>query len=343
MATKNRHGLSRHIPAGVAREVRQRSKFGCVICRSGFYQYEHIDPQFEEAKQHDPEKMCCLCGACHDAVSRSQFCKDYVLAAYRELQSQTADEAVPPVGPLDFHDGSAELMIGGLLYSPIVQTLLRHHDQDVIRVVPVAPGESGSISAQWTDDAGDVILELRENQWIGSLDSWDVEVVGPRLKVRRQHRDVALQLRLDPPGRIVVERLDSRIGDCHVLATDRTYAVGRYLTDGTVYSVHANIAIKKSSGAGAVIEFTDPKSLEQRDELLGKTGAELADGNRHVVVNSNAGIMVKPLGIVIASLCGDFELAELAIGNRPLADVRRVLHSQPGELCRFIQAGKHSY
>ena len=41
---KNRHGLSRHIPASVTREVRQRSKFGCVMCRIGFYEYEHINP-----------------------------------------------------------------------------------------------------------------------------------------------------------------------------------------------------------------------------------------------------------------------------------------------------------
>jgi len=34
---KNRHGLHRRIPAAVEREVRQRCKFGCVICRAGFY------------------------------------------------------------------------------------------------------------------------------------------------------------------------------------------------------------------------------------------------------------------------------------------------------------------
>jgi len=39
---KNRHGLHRRIPAAVEREVRQRCKFGCVVCRAGFYDYHHI-------------------------------------------------------------------------------------------------------------------------------------------------------------------------------------------------------------------------------------------------------------------------------------------------------------
>ena len=60
---KNDHGLSRHIPEDVKREVRQRSRFGCVIpgCRRAFYEYEHIEPEFKDAKSHDPAAICLVC------------------------------------------------------------------------------------------------------------------------------------------------------------------------------------------------------------------------------------------------------------------------------------------
>ncbi len=341
MAEVNQHGLSRYIPADIRRDVRQRSKFGCVVCRCGFYQYEHIDPPFENAMRHDPERICCLCGSCHYSVTRGQLSKEFVMASYRKIQAQQQSEVSPPFGPLDFHDGSAELMIGGLLYSPAVQTVLRYHGQDLIRVVPGRQGELGMISAVFTDESGCDVLRLVENEWVGSLDNWDIEVVGQRLKVRRKHGEISLQLRLDPPGRIVVERLDMCVTDGHVLATEQTYAVGRHITDGTVHWIHASVKIGRSSPLGAAIEFTDVQTLENRDVLLQGTGQELATADRRIVVSSNAGVMVKPIGIVIASLCGGFAVTgDVAIGNQRLDKMRRVILSHPEELCRFISTGK---
>ncbi len=82
MQNLNKYGLSRRIPAEIRRDVRQRSNFGCIICRRGFYQYEHIDPPYENAKEHNPENICCLCGACHDAVTRGQLSKRMIKNAY---------------------------------------------------------------------------------------------------------------------------------------------------------------------------------------------------------------------------------------------------------------------
>jgi hypothetical protein len=62
---KNKHGLTRDIPNDVTRQVRQRDGFGCVICGSAFYTYAHFDPEFVDAKKHDPDGICLLCGTCH--------------------------------------------------------------------------------------------------------------------------------------------------------------------------------------------------------------------------------------------------------------------------------------
>src|SRR5689334_6226345 len=126
MAKPNKHGLSRDIPKRIKREVRRRSRFGCVLCRSGIYDYEHIDPEFADARKHDPDKICCLCPSCHALVTRGQRSKAMVAQAYDEIQKAAPDKVASPTGPLDFHTGTAELTIGGLQYSPAVTTVLRY-------------------------------------------------------------------------------------------------------------------------------------------------------------------------------------------------------------------------
>lgn len=337
----NRHGLTRYIPADVRREVRRRSKFGCVICRLGFYQFEHIDPVFEDAEEHNPQYICCLCGSCHDAVTRGQKSKEAVAAAYEQIQNSQWHEVKPPVGPVDFHDGNAELLIGRLLYSPAVHVVVRYHGIDVIRVDPSSvDDEPGSISAVFTDDHGKEVLRLEQNAWIGSLANWDIEITGARISVRNLAKQIVLQLRLDPPGRIVVEHLDMRFGDAHLLATEETYSVGRILTGGSIHWVHAYIRINRCAPVGVAIEFTDAADLERRDAIIGNMGTSLATEDRSVVLNSSAGIMIKPVGIVIAGLCGSFDLVELSVGNQGLAEMRRVIKRHPEQIPRFISTGK---
>jgi hypothetical protein len=41
------------------------------------------------------------------------------------------------------------------------------------------------------------LLHVVENEWDGWLYNWDIETVGQRLTVRRERRDISLQLRLD--------------------------------------------------------------------------------------------------------------------------------------------------
>lgn len=335
----NKHNLSRDIPAQIRLEVRRRSKFACVLCRCGFYQYEHIVP-FKDVDRHEVDNICCLCASCHDAVTRGRLSKEAVKLAYERVSQMSDAETPPPNGPIDFHDGNAEIVIGGLLYSPVVQTLVRYHGEDVMRVVPgKRNGEPGRISAYFADENGSVVLRLKENEWIGSLENWDIETIGSRLKIRREKEGISLQLRLEPPGRIVIERLDMRVGNGHLLATEETYAIGRYVNEHLVHWVYANIAVRASSSLGAVIEFVHPDQLEARDGLFRGTCAELSTSNRAIVMNANAGILIKPLGIAIASLTGTFDVHEVATGQRELKDMRRIVKNHPNKVGQFIGTG----
>jgi hypothetical protein len=333
---KNRFGLARKIPNEIQRKVRENSKFACVVCRSGIYQYEHIDPLYSEAKKHDSEKICCLCASCHDLVTKGQYSKDYIKQKYNQVRS--SDSVAPPRGPIDFHTSNAELLIGGLLYPSSVTNIVKYNNIDVIKVEPGKNEESGKISALFTDDNGFVTLKLINNIWQGSLKSWDIQIEGQSLFVRTNKGKVVLKIRIEPPGRIVIERLNMRFKDVHLLITEKAYAVGRYTNSSDINWVTANIQITKSSYHGTAIEFTDPKELEKRDKIFKGKGMELEIRNREVVFSSINGVMVKPLGISIASFCGSFKLYNVGLfGVQTLDKMKDLVFYKPDKMCEFLQ------
>src|SRR4030081_1882421 len=78
---KNRHGLTRDIPEPVMRKVRQASGFGCVICGASIIEYEHVDPEFVDAREHNATEITLLCPQCHSKVTTGIWSKDKVKAA----------------------------------------------------------------------------------------------------------------------------------------------------------------------------------------------------------------------------------------------------------------------
>ena len=329
MAEVNRHNLTRSIPAEVKRKVRLRCKFGCVKCRCGLYEYHHFDPPFAEATAHNPDGICCLCPTCHALIERGHLSDAAVAAVYRHTREAAIDEITAPTGPLDFHDGNAELLFGGIIYSPLVRSILHYHGRDIIRVDPGRSGEPGSITAVFCDHRGEEVMRLDRNEWVGDLANWDIEVVGPRIRVRRRQRELSLALRLDPPGRVVVERLDMRIGTAHLLATEHTYAAGRYLPNGLLQWLHAEMEITDSNPQSAAIEFGDRELMERRDRLWRGRGREMATDNRAIVMSSVMGFMIKDYGMAIGSFCGSHNIQNAGTGRASLKEMRNIVMNRP--------------
>lgn len=335
----NKHGLSRYLPAKVAREVRRRSKFGCVKCRRGLYQYEHIDPPFESAIRHDPDKICCLCGGCHDLVTRGHLSKAAVQELYLKIQHAAPHEVPVPSGPLDFHDGKAELLVGGITYRQVPTTIVRYHGVDLISVRPGNEARPAEITATFTDELGNETLRLNQNEWIGSLDAWDIEIEGRRLVVRRAAKQIALDMQIDAPGRLIINRLDMRLGDCHLLISDKTHAVGRYISEAEIFWMHAGVGMINNSPDGIAIELASENILRDRYELQKRSGKYATDSFQQTVVGNICGAMFIPYGIAIGTRCGTITLSQMAYGSRPLGQTREVAFHSPEKLPKYLSTG----
>lgn len=210
-APLNRFGLSRTIPPDIKLQVRKNCGFGCVICGTGIVDYEHVDPEFKDAKIHDPNCIALLCPGCHAMVTRKQWSKARVKLAMRSPKS-LQEGATRQF--FDFCEGNPVLKIGEtILYG--TETFIHFKGLDLLSVLP--PEEEGGpfrLSGAFADSTGQVSLVIKENEWFASSSSWDVEVVGPRITIREGERNIALVLRVDPPNLLCIERLNMLIAGC---------------------------------------------------------------------------------------------------------------------------------
>ncbi len=225
MSQINQFNLSRNIPEHIQSEVRLRSKNGCVNCRKGIFQYEHIDPEFSEAKAHDPSRICLLCGACHDKVTRGFLTKQTILRKYIEIQNSTAQK---PHDFFDFFEGNPKLHLGGFITKASPESILEVNGHSIFQIFGKQEDKPGGINAIFSDDSGAQIFSITGNKWEGPTKDYDLDTKGRSLEIRLPNKSVSLRLKYLPPDTISVERIDMRYGEWHVLASESDLAVGRY-------------------------------------------------------------------------------------------------------------------
>jgi hypothetical protein len=151
--------------------VRQRCGFGCVRCGFSLYDYEHFDPDFKDATEHNPEGITLLCMQCNQKRNRKVLSVESVRSSNDNpicLQQGFANEA------FDFGSEPIEVVFAGVTFTNCTH---------LIRV------------------SGIPILSV-------GADNWDVECEGPKITIRRGPGDIVLVLKSEPPKRLVIERLN---------------------------------------------------------------------------------------------------------------------------------------
>lgn len=285
----NKFGLSRKIPETVKREIRQRSKFGCVVCRCAFYQYEHIDPEFHAAHEHDPNHMCLLCGHCHDKVTRGSLSKSTVKKHYEDIQKINSAER--SVDRFDLECDNITVTLGSCIFNN-TKSLIVLNDEIILAIEP-PEGQSDfpALSGYFTDSNGNELMRIAKNEWIGPSTAWDMEIRGKEIFIRSAPNTIALHLRVSPPSAIDVVALNMRVGNSHLVLKNNRLSVGIISAEAEYY-----VGIDRLECFGAEIGVSvNEKGIETpRMEgltiiggegiYLQGTGIKLASGARRMTI-----------------------------------------------------------
>lgn len=191
----NIHGLGRDIPLPIKRVVRRECMFGCVLCGSFPFQYDHFDPEWPHCKKHRSAGIALLCGSCHGDKTAGRVSVQTVAEARAEPYNVRNE----PVWKLRPGRKALSLEFGGFGMEPchitgdrvVGVTSLSGGDVLVVRNgtddVPV-------ISATFLDGKGRVLLSIVENELTVNRESWDIDFVGTRLTIRSGLRRIALEI-----------------------------------------------------------------------------------------------------------------------------------------------------
>jgi hypothetical protein len=186
---KNKHGLTRDIPLAVKREVRQRSRFGCVVCGLFLYDYEHFDPPFEDAEEHSPDGICLLCPNHHRRSSRPALPKAEIAKAYRNPKALSRGYA----HDADFAALRRPLMVrlGHVVFID-PRAMIMFENEEILAINDDEDSGQPVLTGRCYNSDGRVILDIVRSEWRGPIENWDVEQQGSSLIIRHGLRDIAL-------------------------------------------------------------------------------------------------------------------------------------------------------
>jgi hypothetical protein len=241
----NKYGLSRSIPAPTKRAVRQECGYGCVICGSAIYQYEHFKPEWHKAMAHSISGIALLCGRCHDYVTRRIWSKNLVEEARAHPKSCQIGHAIGELEGPSSRESFTISMGGCEFIKP--RSILRILGIELLTVrPPEAPGAPMRISGAFFTKSGKLAFEIDDNEFRGKGDNWDIETVGRKITVRTAPGSIALQLRVIGRNHLAVDRLDMLYADIQILANQRGIWIGEDNKEGISYRgsiVEADCAI----------------------------------------------------------------------------------------------------
>lgn len=218
----NRHGLSRYIPADIRLAVRQACGFGCVTCGASIVEYEHIEPEFHDAKSHEIEGIALLCATCHGNVTRKFWSKAKIAEARRNPHCK---ETGFSWGALDIGANHPVIQFSGVTFRRCTIPI-------EVRGIPVfqieQPEVVGSpfrLSATFANNVGQPIFEVRQNEWTAHAGVWDTEFTGGRIIIKDREDSQRLILRTEPPHGIAVEQMDMRVAGYRLIGNTETLRV----------------------------------------------------------------------------------------------------------------------
>lgn len=245
---KNKFGLDRNIPSEVKRLVRQRDGFGCILCGNAIIDYEHLEPEFRDAKIHNPDCIVLLCVGCHNRKTRNRISKDKIEAARKSPRSKISGFSFDS---FDVGDRHPTVVIGNTL---IEQTpdILQIGNDVLLRAAP--PEEAGApfrIGASLNDSNGNTSLLIVDNEWRAMTRNWDVECIGNATTIRSNFRSIDIKFRTIPPNHLIFENISLLHRGVKVEAKIK-HPTKFTLADGSVLKTNSSRITKCQ--AGIVVE-----------------------------------------------------------------------------------------
>lgn len=179
------------VPAAVARQLRQEAGFGCCICGSPIYDYQHIIP-YSKDHHFRPEDMMLLCPNHHREATAGAL-KEHEQRYFKANPHNISRGYVD--GMMKINQQQLNVYMGSNLFQGDIVFIAGEHT----RLLALGVVEDGRIlfDANIFGPDGNLVLSIDDNQWIsGWPEAWDVEFRSNYLKIWKKSRDIVVEIDL---------------------------------------------------------------------------------------------------------------------------------------------------
>lgn len=219
---KNKYGLSRYIPTQIREAIRRNAGFGCVFCGCVLVEYEHIEPGFNNAEEHDPEKMTILCPMCHDKVTKKILSKKQVWAAKEHPkgleQGYVNDMLFSKSDGLEFLLGNMSTTNMGIAISlygkPLFWFEESKNEDEPYTICCIFYGRDGS-----------PIAYVNRNEYIALVRTQDIVSIGTRLTISDKKNGCILEITREGGDPLHIKKLYTQLYGMQLMIKDENSPV----------------------------------------------------------------------------------------------------------------------
>lgn len=220
-STKNRHNLSRYIPEKIREKIRRDAGFGCVFCGCILVEYEHIEPEYHDAKEHDPQKMTLLCPMCHDKVTKRIISKNKVWeakASPRALENGYVSDT------LMVATDSLEILLGSCK-STMFSVAIKLYGKPLFWFEPSGEGNDYKICSIFYGANGRPISYINRNEYIAIVGEQDIVSKGAFLSISDKEHGCLLEISREGDKPLHIKKLFTCLYSTKILISHENGAI----------------------------------------------------------------------------------------------------------------------
>lgn len=195
------------IPRALAREVRQRCGFGCVICGIPLFEYDHL-LGWANVSRHRAQEITLLCDQHHREKTAGLLPDSIVHESNEHPYNLRSGESAPY--NLWYGGNTYKFDIGNNHFFGTIPATGLEVQPLRIDGVPVLSArlEDGHylLSFEILDSTGTLVAKVHDNELVMSATVWDVELIGTSLTIREGHRRVLVDIQFSPPSGVKIRR-----------------------------------------------------------------------------------------------------------------------------------------
>jgi hypothetical protein len=206
MASKERP-TARNVPLPIAREVRQRCGFGCVMCGMPLYEYEHL-LGWANVKRHVAEEITLLCDQHHRERTNSLLTEEQVRAA--DADPHNLRQGVSKPYDLHFTGEECRITVGSNSFTTRDTghgTICVPISIDGVPLIGFVLSDGHLLlNINLFDERNNCFLRIVNNVLFYSVEPWDITLVGRTLTIRSGQGAFLTEMRFEPPNGIEITR-----------------------------------------------------------------------------------------------------------------------------------------